>query len=63
MVSKGKDKVYGILALIDKSVSLRVNPDYRDTISIEDVFTELTVAVIKATRSVEQIVYSSTFNS
>jgi hypothetical protein len=62
MVTKEKDKVYGILALLDDSVSSGIRPDYNDATSIQEVFTELTVAVINATRSVEQIVYSSTYN-
>jgi hypothetical protein len=62
IVTKKKDKVYRILALLDNSVSSEIRPDYNNATSIQEVFTELTVAVINATRSVEQIVYSSTYN-
>lgn len=62
MVSKEKDKVYGILALLDDTISSEINPDYSNATTIQDVFTVLTVAIIKATKRVEQIVYSSIYN-
>jgi hypothetical protein len=59
MASKEKDKVYGILALLDDSISRQVDPNYENLVTIQDVFTALTIAIIEATKSVEQIIYSS----
>lgn len=59
MVSKEKDKVYGILALLDDTISLEIDPDYSNATSTQDAFTVLTVSIIKATKRLEQIVYSS----
>jgi hypothetical protein len=50
-----RDKVFGILGLLDKSISSRIVPDYRK--SVQDIFTDMTMAIIRATRRLEQIIY------
>lgn len=61
-VSRDKDRVYGILALLDWSDFSEIHPDYSDDTSLQDVFTQLTAVVIKATNSVEQIIYNSRYD-
>ncbi|CAO2653350.1 Nn.00g027610.m01.CDS01 [Neocucurbitaria sp. VM-36] len=53
--SEPRDKVFGILGLLDKSISSKIVPDYDD--SVQQVFTDLTVTIIRVTRSLEQIAY------
>jgi hypothetical protein len=50
-----RDKVFGILGLLDKSISSKIVPDYRK--SVQDIFTDMTMAIIRATRRLEQIIY------
>jgi hypothetical protein len=50
-----RDKVYSILGLLDPAVSAEIVPNYR--LSVQQVFTEFTKAVIKNSGSLDQIVY------
>lgn len=54
-----RDKVFGIIGLLDRSISSKIVPDYRK--SVQDVFTDLTVAIIRATRRLEQIIYTAEY--
>jgi hypothetical protein len=57
LASDDRDKVYGILGLLDPSVASQINPDYSSKTTIQDVFTGLTIAIIRATRNLDQIAY------
>jgi hypothetical protein len=55
-----RDKVYGILSLIDERIVKLIEPDY--TLSTEETYLNFVVAAIKATQSLD-IVCQSRFNS
>lgn len=52
-----KDKVFGILGLLDKSISSKIIPDYEN--SVQQVFADLTIAIIETTRSLEHIIHQA----
>jgi hypothetical protein len=57
LASDDRDKVYGILGLLDPSIASQINPDYSSANTVQTVFTAFTVAVIQATGNLDQIVY------
>jgi hypothetical protein len=59
LASDDRDKVYGILGLLDPSIASQINPDYSSGNTVQKVFTALTMAIIHATRNLDQIVYGS----
>ncbi|KAL9024164.1 MAG: hypothetical protein Q9196_006719 [Gyalolechia fulgens] len=48
-----RDKVYGLLGLLDKRIVALIKPDYTDT--VENVYRSFTVAIVKATGSLDAI--------
>ena len=50
-----KDKVYGILGLLDDTISSGVIPDY--SLSEQQVYTKFMISLISATQRLEQIIY------
>ncbi|KAF7671334.1 hypothetical protein GT037_010659 [Alternaria burnsii] len=50
-----RDKVYSILGLLDPAVSAEIVPNYK--LSVQQIFTEFTKAVIKNLGSLDQIVF------
>jgi hypothetical protein len=57
LASDDRDKVYGILGLLDPSVASQINPDYSSKTTVQNVFTGLTIAMIQATGNLDQIAY------
>jgi hypothetical protein len=54
-----RDKIYGILGLLPESISSKIIPDYSQSISVQQVFMEMTKAIIQATGTLEQIIYGA----
>jgi hypothetical protein len=50
-----KDKVYGILGLLDPTISEDVVPDY--SLSVRQVYTDFVISVVKNSRRLEQIMF------
>jgi hypothetical protein len=50
-----KDKVYGILGLLDPAVSVDVIPDY--SLSERQIYTDFMISIIKKSRRLEQIIF------
>jgi hypothetical protein len=61
LASDDRDKVYGILGLLDPSIASQINPDYSSENTVQKVFTALTIAIIQATGNLDQIVYGSNY--
>lgn len=52
-----KDKVYGILGLLDSTVSMDIVPDYSPSISERQVYTDFMNSIVKNSRRLEQIMF------
>jgi hypothetical protein len=50
-----RDKVYSILGLLDPAISADIIPNYK--LSVKRVYTDYTIAMIKNSRSLDQIIY------
>jgi hypothetical protein len=59
LASDDRDKVYGILGLLDPSIASQIHPDYSSGNTAQNVFTALTMAIIQATSNLDQIIYGS----
>jgi hypothetical protein len=57
LASDNRDKVYGILGLLDPSIASQINPDYSEQNTVQRVFTALTIAIIQATLNLDHIAY------
>lgn len=62
-VTNKKDKVYGIMALLDDAIANQIQPDYSKSATVQQVYQSFIIAIITATKSLDQILFGGSCES
>jgi hypothetical protein len=62
-VKDEKDKVYGIIALLNDAIANQIQPAYSESVTVREVYQNFTISIITTTKSLDQILFGGSIES